>query len=289
MRKHGFPLLVVVVLSWVSQSRAADLHPPTIQDFERYVREQEARIDGEVHGPAGGFLWSTSSPDRVQQMKSGAVVTESRTGKNALAITGGLIHDWLGAVYLPGVHLDQVLALVQDYNRNKEIYKPEVIDSRLLVHQGPQYHIYLRLLKKKVLTVVLNTEHDVTYYPLDATRCYSRSYSTRIAEVENPGKPDEHELPAGKDHGFLWRLNSYWRFQEKDGGVYLECQAISLTRDVPTGLGWMISPIIRNLPRESLENTLRSTRAALAKPVSQPTAGMALKGHLRFSPSPIGR
>ena len=84
--------------------------------------------------------------------------------------------------------------------------------------------------------------------------------------MENAGKTDERKLPPGTGHGFLWKLDSYWRFEERDGGVYLECQAVSLTRDVPAGLGWLIDPIVRNLPRESLVNTLRATRTALAKP-----------------------
>jgi hypothetical protein len=123
----------------------------------------------------------------------------------------------------------------------------------------------MRLLKKKVITVVLDTDHDVHYYPLDSTREHSRSYATRISEVENPGRNDEHVLEPGEGHGFLWRLNSYWRFQERDGGVYIECQAVSLSRGIPTGLGWMIEPIIKSLPRESLASTLLETRQALEK------------------------
>jgi len=114
------------------------------------------------------------------------------------------------------------------------------------------------------MTVVLNTEHDVHYIHLDRDWWQSRSYSTHIGEVANAGKPDERELPAGKDHGFLWRLHSYWRFQERDGGVYVECEAVSLTRNVPAGLGWLIEPIIRKLPRESLVNTLLAMRAFFA-------------------------
>ena len=125
--------------------------------------------------------------------------------------------------------------------------------------------LYLRLLKKKVITVVLASEHDVKYTPQDKTRWRSVSRTTKIAEVENAGKPDERELPPGTGEGFLWKLNSYWRFEERDGGTWLECEAISLTRDVPTGLGWIILPIIRDLPKQSLENTLRSTRTALGK------------------------
>jgi hypothetical protein len=116
-----------------------------------------------------------------------------------------------------------------------------------------------------VITAVLDTEHEVKYTKIDAKTWRSVSRTTKIAEVENPGKPDEREKPPGTGEGFLWRLNSYWRFLERDGGVWVECQAVSLTRDIPTGLGWLVDPIIRNLPKESLENTLRSTRAAMGK------------------------
>ena len=137
-----------------------------------------------------------------------------------------------------------------------------MIDSKLLSRNGNDFKIYLRLFKKKVISVVLNTEHDARFTEISPTRWQSRSYSTKIAEVKNPGEADERELPPGNDHGFLWRLDSYWRYEQRDGGVYVECEAISLTRNVPTGLGWLIDPIIRDLPRESLAGTLRATRDA---------------------------
>ena len=121
----------------------------------------------------------------------------------------------------------------------------------------------MRLVKKKVITAILNTNHDVIYFRLDATRAHSRSRTTRVTEVEDAGKPAERELPPGTGHGFLWSLDSFWRVQERDGGVYAECQAVSLSRDIPWGLGWLIRPIIRDLPQESLRNTLQATRAAL--------------------------
>jgi hypothetical protein len=144
-----------------------------------------------------------------------------------------------------------------------------VIDSKLLSHENNDFSILLRILKKKIITVVLDTDHEVHYRCLDATRWLCRSYTTRIAEVENPGKPNEKVLPPDTGYGFLWRLNSYWRFQERDGGVYVECRAISLTRDVPKGLGWIIDPIVRKLPAESLAHTLTATRQALLLTVRQ--------------------
>lgn len=241
---------------------AAELKPATVQAFDTYIRAVEAR-----NQPHSGshFLWVDGDAGRASQVRAGAVLAEPFGEKAEASVPGGIIHDWVGAVFIPGATLDKTLAMVQNYDRHKDIYKPEVIDSRLLSRQNEDFKIYLRLLKKKVITVVLNTNHDVQYLPVDAHRWRSISHSTRIAEVADAGKPGEHELPVGQGHGFLWRLYSYWRFEQRDTGVYVECEAVSLTRDVPAGLGWLINPIIRNLPRESLANTLRATREALRK------------------------
>jgi hypothetical protein len=237
---------------------AAELKPQTVGAFDRYIAETEQRLaDSKV------FLWADESADRARRVKAGEVVVEPFRSKPAIAVPNGLVHDWVGSVFIPGATLERTLAMVRDYDHHKDVYKPEVIDSRVISHTGNDFHIYLRLLKKKVITVVLNSEHEVKYTPLDKTRWRSASRTTKIAEVEKAGKPDEREKPPGTGEGFLWRLNSYWRFEERDGGTWLECEAISLTRDVPTGLGWIIEPIIRDLPKESLANTLRSTRTAL--------------------------
>lgn len=245
-------------------STAAELKRETLQEFERYSRATETRL--EQKRASGPFLWTDESPERARRVREGQIAIEPWSGKGDLEVSSGLIHDWIGSVFLPGVTLAQTLAWVQDYGHHKDAYKPEVIESRLLSRTGNEFKVYMRLRKKKVITAVLDTEHEVHYFQLDSTRWYSRSYSTKIAEVEDPGDSDERQLPPGTGHGFLWRLNSYWKFQERDGGVYVECQALSLTRNVPLGLGWLIEPIIRQLPRESLANTLRATRdAVLAK------------------------
>jgi hypothetical protein len=228
--------------------RAAELKPETAEAFDRYVRAAEAR-----RARSGDFLWTDGSPERLKAVRAGQIAVEPVAGKGDLDVPEGLIHDWIGAVFVPGATLEGTLASVQDYDHHK--HQAEVLDSRVLSHEGNHYRIYLRLIKKKVITVVLDTEHDVRYFPLDARRWESRSYGTRIAEV-----------PAGHDHGFLWRLYSYWRFEERDGGVYMECEAISLTRDVPLGLGWLIEPIVRQLPRESLVSTLSAPRDGVLAP-----------------------
>ena len=244
---------------------STELKAPTLKAFEAYMRSAEARLEKQAAAGAEGFLWVDGSPARKRQVLQGTAIAEPWVDKGDIEIADGLIHDWVGAVFIPGVTLDQTLALLQNYDNHKNVYKPEVVDSRLLSRRGGDFTIFLRLLKKQVLTIVLDTNYDVHYIRVSPTRCYANSYSTRIAEVDKPGAPAARELPPGKGHGFLWRLNSFWRFEERDGGVYVECEAISLSRDVPTGLGWLINPIVRALPKDSLVKTLRATRQAFVK------------------------
>lgn len=251
---------IVLAATLLFHAGAAELQPRTVEAFDRYVQRAEERID-----TAKSFLWADESPDRARRVRQGEIVAEPFTGRPDIVVSGGLIHDWIGVVFIPGSTVDETIARLEDYNSHKNIFKPEVIDSRTLSHQGNDYSIYLRLVKKKVVTVVLDTEFDVHYTQVDKTRWRSVSRSRKVAEVVHAGKSDERALPPGTGEGFLWKLNSYWRFLDRDGGTWVECEAISLTRDVPTGLGWLIEPIIRNLPKESLVNTLSAARKSLAK------------------------
>ncbi|HKM67930.1 MAG TPA: hypothetical protein VJX70_12255 [Candidatus Acidoferrum sp.] len=237
------------------------LKPPTLEAFAAYIHAAEAELDHTLRG--SNFLWADADPAKARDVREGHIVAEFWTGKGPAKIPHGLIHDWIGAAFLPATNIKEILSLIQDYDNHKNIYKPEVLDSKLLSRHQNDFQIYLRLLKKKILTVVLDTDHKVHYRSLDPARWDCRSHTTRIAEVTNAGTPQEKVLPPDTGYGFLWRLNSYWRFQERDAGVCVECRAISLSRDIPLGLGWIIEPIIEKLPKESLIHTLTATRQVL--------------------------
>ncbi len=254
---------LVLFLATVPGLTTVDLQPHTAAAFDDYIRNAEERFNREVHG--GTFLWASGDAARLRRVRAGEAVAEPFAASADIEVRDGMIHDWVGAVFIPGVTLEKVIAEAQDYDSHKRLYGPELQESKLIDRNGDEFDIYLRLLKKEVITVVLNTNHHVRYYPLESARYYSVSHSTRIAEVENPGHPGEFELPPGHDHGFLWRLNSYWRFEQRDGGVYVECEAISLTRAVPDVFAWIVNPIVRTLPRDSLTNTLRNFKAAMAR------------------------
>jgi len=243
----------------------ATLSDTTRKAFQRYIEKVEAAADAHGNG-SQPFLWADGSKERLQRLRGGAVVIERSSGSKPAKVEGGLIHDWIGAVHIPGVTLAQTLALVQDYDRHKTIY-PEVIDSKLKSREGDHFVIFLKLKKKKVIEVVLNTTHEVQYSRVDATRVRSWSRTTRVVEVDDAGTPHEREKPPGSESGFMWCLNSYWRFAERDGGVYVECRAVSLSRDLPLVLRLLpfVPGVINDLPRESLEGTLTATRDALLK------------------------
>ena len=260
MRK---PLLIALMLCSIISAGAVDLKPETIDAFNQYVAAAETRIGASYRE---GPRLADSPP-----LRGGAILLEPARGNGLVQLKGGgLIEDWIGAAFIPGADLAGALAVAQDYAHHKDYYKPEVAGTMVRRHEGNNFAVYMRIVKTKLfLTDVLNTEHDIRFIPIDAKRWYSIGRSTRVAEVTEPGKPGERELPVGKDRGLLWRLNGYWYFEQKDSGVYLQCESITLTRDVPFGLGKLFEPFIHGLPAESLRNGLEKTRkAVLARTVA---------------------
>ncbi|HEV2400886.1 MAG TPA: hypothetical protein VGS27_28390 [Candidatus Sulfotelmatobacter sp.] len=252
--------------------KPVQLSSNTLEAFNAYIHNAELHMQQSLHR-GEGFLWSEQAPGQSQAVDQGQVVAQFWSGEGPVKVPHGLIHDWIAAAFIPDSKIQDVLAVMQDYDHHKNTYKPEVIDSKLIARDGNDFQVYLRLLKKKIITVILDTDHEVHYSPVDKMRWVCHSYTTRIAEVENAGSPDERVLPPETGYGFLWRLYSYWRFEERNAGVVFECRAISLTRDVPFGLGWAIEPIIEKLPKESLINTLESTREAFQANASSESPG----------------
>jgi hypothetical protein len=268
-RKLFITALILCLLA-PSAVNAEDLKPETIDAFDRYAQLTEAQIDSEL-ARRQPFLWVEGLPENRRaaadrDLRDGKVVIdhlETLDGEKKVSVPGGLIHHWTGTIFIPGATLAQTIAFEQDYDNQQQYFRPDVMRSKILQRNGNDFVIDLRFYKKKIITTVIDTTHDVHYQPVDATHQWSRSHTTRIQEVEDAGKPDEKLEPEGHDRGFLWRMNTYWRFEEKDGGTYVECQSISLTRDIPTGLGWMIGPYVNSVPRESLTFTLDRTRSAV--------------------------
>lgn len=235
-----------------------ELAPRTNQEFDEYQKNAEARMDWQARLSPG----------------PGEVVIAAGDRNSLIEVPGGLIHDWKAATFAPGATVGQALAVLQDYANYKTIYAPEVIDSRALSHDGNRWRLSLRLVKKKVITVTLNSEYEAEYRSLGKGRWAKVSRSVKLTEVSG-GK----ELPAGTGHGFLWRLNSYWLLEPLENGVYLECRSISLSRGIPPVLDFIVRPMVTSVPRESLRTTLNATVSALAKPHGAAPGSGAAQGN----------
>ena len=242
-------LLVLTLLT--APAFAETLKPSAIAEWDTYVRRVEPAMTADLKADA----------QERAEMKAGQVYI--RRVDTGTKVSGALIHHWIAGVFLPGVKIKPLHAWMQDYDSHAK-YFTDIERSKLLSHDGDTYKIYYRFRRKKIITVYYNTEHTVVYHPIDATHATSRSVATRIAEIDNPG-PGEREKPIGDDSGFLWRLNSYWRFLETPEGVYLECESLSLSRGIPAGLGWLIKGYVESVPRESLENTMTAIRKGFSQ------------------------
>lgn len=272
-------LLAMVLISALGLPAAAqgtpapaELKPATIEAFDHYLALTDARNDAELKRGIG-LLWvdGLSETERAQayaDLKRGEVKVqrlETRDNGATIRCPGGMIHHWVGLVFVPDVKLEDVLGVLEDYGQHQVYYAPDVERSRIESREGDHFGVFLRFRRHKVITVVLNTEHDVRYFRDSAARAHSRSSAVRIAEVENPGKADEREKTPGDDDGLLWRMETWWRMIESDNGVYVQSEVVSLTRDIPAGLAWLIGPFVTGIPKESLTFTLEATRKAVRK------------------------
>ena len=248
------------------EARATDLKPETLAAFNRLSAARDAQFDAEVQNDP--FLWVDAQPqakreEYYRQLRAQGVIIEKLgatiDGKK-YDVPDAMVHRWVGLVFIPRVRVETVVHLVQDYDHHAKYYAPEVARSKLISRDDGHFLVYLRFHAKHILSVTVDTWMEAWYRTISPAREVSRSHTTRVQEVNNAGQPDESLLPEGHDRGFLWRMNTYWKFEEKDGGTYVQCESITLTRSIPAALKWIIEPFVTSVPRESLVALLNHTR-----------------------------
>jgi hypothetical protein len=263
-------LVAAVALVSLCRPTTAVAGPPSAEAlaaWQTYAAATERRIDAELARGDPFLVEEVVAPGKGTRARGAAGGDSVFVFKMPIPPGGGstghpddaLIHHWLGSVFVPGVSVADVLAFVQDYDHHAGKF-PDAVGSKLLSRNGDHYDAYLKLRRTKVITVYYNTEHSVDYSVYGPDRASSRSIGTKIAELQDVGTPREREKTPAENSGYMWRLNSYWRFLGVPGGVVVECESISLSRDIPTGLGWLIGRFVNSIPRESLEQTLVGIR-----------------------------
>jgi hypothetical protein len=274
-------LLVILFVSPLILS-ASDLNQQTLQAWNEYIEGTKSQMKQRLSGTAS-FLWIDEDPGRRERLRQGEILVEPASQNIPQKVPQGLIHDWMGAVFIPNVTIGAVFGMLNDYGQYGRFYNPAVIDAKLLNAAGATKRFSLVLAEKApFVTAAIVSEYSTQTVRLDKHHWYTITYSTRIQQIDDYGKPEAHELPPDQGAGYIWRLYSIQRFEERDGGVYTELEAIALSRNVPFELQWLVRPILQHLPRNSMEATLQKTRDAVAAisvaKASQPVAPAAKSG-----------
>lgn len=236
----------------------AEPTPAALAGFNARVVEVETRLN-EQHRSRASLL---PTRDFEARLRKGDLIVEQIPEPE---LPGALLHHWRGTAFAPGVTATDFERLLRDFKVYPKRFAPDVLGAKVISEQGDRMQAWMRVRQKHVLTVVMDSTYDVEFGRLDAANGFSASRSTQIYEIAGAGTAQERALGATEEHGFLWRLNSYWTYEERDGGLYVQIESVSLSRSIPAGLGWAVKPFVESVPRESLEFTLRSAVNAVRR------------------------
>lgn len=256
---------VLGMLALVGQGSlsAAVLKSETAHAWDEYVRASNEHMQQRMTD-GSPFLWIDEVPERSVRVHNREIVASPVGPHIPKKVPAGLIHDWVGATFIPGATIKDALTVVRNYERYKEFYHPNVIDSKM-VSSGEVEDRFATVLMNKALfeKIALDSEYQATYTRLDDHKLYGISRTTRIREIAGYGTPTQHTLPEDQGTGLIWRLYSTVRFEERDGGLYMEIEAMVLSRDVPVALRVFVDPVIRRVSRDALVTGLHQTEEAL--------------------------
>ena len=253
-------LAVLLLVLFVSLLQAAEPKQNTLQAWDEYIRIVNLHIAKSAAG-SGQFLWTDESQDIARRVQRNEVVV---TNHNPEDVPQGLIHDWVGAVFVPNVTLDRALSVVESYDRYDEFYKPLFSKCKVLARDGDQVKLNVVATQRAFsVTAAVETEDQVQVVRLSPTKAYITSNAVRVQEIANYGQPTEHVFPENRRPGYVWREVTVQRLEARDGGVYVEWEMIVLSRGIPTAFRWLIKPLTDELPRKMMLDLLDETRTAV--------------------------
>jgi hypothetical protein len=244
---------------------AAEPTPTAVSTFSSYVTMVESRLSQQHRSRETFLAHKVPYPQADARLRRGEVIVEKLTPSSDAGLPGAMLHHWRGTAFAAGATAEDFERLMKDFNAYPKFFSPQVLQARVLAQRDDRPQLWMRVRQHHIITIVMDTTYDITYGRLDPKRGYNLSRSTQVSEIDSPGSKTERALSPSEEHGFLWRLNNYWTYEERDGGLYVQIESVSLTRSIPRGLGWAIGPFVESVPRESMEFTLRATVNALRK------------------------
>ena len=262
-RIQALAAIVLTAVCSLTQAPAADLKEQTIQAWQEYISVAEARNQTHL-APGSSFLSIDAIPGQAARLRRGDVAVLPAAPNVPVKVPSGLVHDWTGAIFIPNVSLRDVIRVVRDYEQYHTVYHPAVVRSKSLDRSDWEDRFSMVVMNKSfVASRVFESDYRSTFTRLDEKRWYSTSESTRVQEILEYDSPSQCTLPEGHGTGVIWRLYSVARYEERDGGVYIELEAIALSRDIPGALRWLVDPIVRRVSQSSIAISLQQTAEAI--------------------------
>jgi hypothetical protein len=256
-------LLALGAASGSGMLHGAELQPAACSAWQAYLRTADLRMQARLERP-GRFLWIDEAPGREAAVRNGQILVAPGIGNGTQAVPNGLIHDWIAALFIPRANLAAVLRIAHDYAKYKQFYQPAIVDSKLFASAGAEQRFTMRSVHRALMvTAVMDSALVAREFQLDATHAYIVADTTRVQEVENYGRPDERVLLPDRGKGYVWRLHTVSRYEERDGGVYVEMETIALSREIPAAVRWLVSPAVAHFSKSEITASLRQTREAV--------------------------
>jgi hypothetical protein len=260
-------IAILFLLLAPALSNAADLKPETLQEWDAYVCAARMRMQKRASGQVP-FLWVDEERDLAQRVRAGEILVGPVNGESPHLAPHGLIHEWIGAVFVPKAKLDDVMGVLDDYEHYKDFYRPMVVKASVLERTPDHEKVTLRMMGKAYsVTSAVETDDDVKITRLGASRAYSLSTSVRVQTIADYGEPSEHMLPEDHGPGYVWRTFSVTRLEQLDGGVYMEMEMNDLSRGIPWEFRWLIEPLAERMPRAMLVTKLQDARDAVSQKI----------------------
>ena len=254
--------VLLVMLSLPARIHAADLKPQTLEAWQAYLQAAKARNQKQL--AEGSSFLSTDAPVSAAKLRQGEIIVSPAKPNVPIKVPSGLIHDWAGAIFIPNASIADVMRVIRDYDHYQTVYHPNVVGSKSIEAGEMEDRFSMVIMNKSFFAKsALDSDYHSAFVRVGDEHWYSTTETTRVQEVAEYEAASQHLLPEDHGKGIIWRLYSVARYEQRDGGVYIELEAIALSRDVPATLRFMVDPIVRRVSRSSLSTSLQQTAEAV--------------------------
>ena len=133
-------LAILFLLLAPAVSNATELMQETLTAWAAYMRGANLHLEERLNKNSP-FLWIDEAPDRSRRVRQVGFLISLMGETNPEIVPNGLIHHWIGAMFVAKATIGDGLSVARDYDRYKEFYGPTVINSKLIARNGANYTV----------------------------------------------------------------------------------------------------------------------------------------------------